>query len=356
MSLRVPGAGELLAFLDARRIAYVALRDAHAIARGEPPGDLDLLLDDEAVPEVRARYARCRRGLKVDLYGARGAHGSDYLGHPHLPEPLAERTLARRRAIARALYAPHPEDELAALLYHLAYHKSVQSGIHCSDPERSQASPFAASVRALARAAGVELPLSHEAFHAYLEAQGFAVSEERLVAYLQHDFRHGRKSFFHAALRAREPGEMNLFVIRRVAVRRGRAEALLARLEERFRLLAVKRVGWRARLAARRRMRGGKWRRGGLPHIAVVVYDPSPVAPSAGERAAHPFVFNRNQFVKVEWRRWFARDTGAPERANPIHSTDNEAEAIGHLPLFFDASERRRILGELARLRRGHRP
>jgi hypothetical protein len=105
------------------------------------------------------------------------------------------------------------------------------------------------------------------------------------------------------------------------------------------------------RFATRPRLRGGKWRRGGKPRIAVVVFDPFPQPPSDAERSLQPFVFNRNQFIKTEWRAWFSRSTRARAEDNPIHSTDNEAEAIGHLPLFFDKREEQEVYAEVARLR-----
>ena len=95
-------------------------------------------------------------------------------------------------------------------------------------------------------------------------------------------------------------------------------------------------------------MRGGKWKRGGKPQLAVVVFDPNPVVATESERQVHPFVFNARQFIKREWREWFTAETGARPQDNPIHSTDNEAEAVGHLPLFFDATEQQHILGQLA--------
>ena len=98
-------------------------------------------------------------------------------------------------------------------------------------------------------------------------------------------------------------------------------------------------------------MRGGKWRRGGRPRMAVVVFDSVPTPSTEEERALHPFVFNRNQFVKVQWREWFSRNTPARDKDNPIHSTDNEAEALSHLWLFFTAPERAAIIDSLHSLR-----
>ena len=74
---------------------------------------------------------------------------------------------------------------------------------------------------------------------------------------------------------------------------------------------------------------------------------------SEADRAIHPFVFNRSQFVKQDWRVWFIANTNARPKDNPIHSTDNEAEAIGHLPLFFTPQEQRELFS-LVDERRGN--
>jgi hypothetical protein len=115
----------------------------------------------------------------------------------------------------------------------------------------------------------------------------------------------------------------------------------------------TKEIPWRTGFRARKRMRGGKWRRGGKPCIAAVVFDPDPVPTSEADRAVHSFVLNRNQFVKQDWRDWFTANTDARPKDNPIHSTDNEAEAIGHLPLFFTPQEQRELF-RLVDRRRGN--
>lgn len=348
MSLRAPPR-ELFAWLEQNRVEHVVLRDGHR-ALDARVKDLDLLIDDRAIAGLREAFQRRRSGAKIDCYGVSGLHGSDYHGFPHLPERLGRQVLARRRLVA-GVWMPQPLDELNALLYHLAYHKSLQSGVHVSDPARSASTPDTERLAALQSQCGLAVPCSLEGFDRHLLSCDLSVSEARLAAYIEHDFRNGRKSFFHARLQDRHPGELNLYVIREVAVRHGKSEAFVERLRERFRIVSVKAIDWWTRLAQARHMRGGKWRRGGRPHVAVVVFDLAPVPTTAEEREIHPFVFNRNQFVKVEWRDWFHRETGARAKDNPIHSTDNEAEALGHLPLFFSADERARIRQSLPVLR-----
>jgi len=357
LSIRIASPRALFDWLNERDAPYAVLRAADPPAVGSEPGaagdDIDLLLGDEFVGAVAEKFhvGRFHSGVKCDLYGVLGHAGSAYLGYPHLPPILAERILAHRRLRRGGYFAPSPREELLALLYHIVYHKNLQSGIHWRDPAASSASPYRPMLEALLSELGESMPFTHERFHAYLVEHGFGIEHGPLIAYTQHDFRHGRKAFFHARLHDAFPGEMNLYVIRRIAVAMGREADLIRSLEAQFRIVQTKEVALRTRLRARSRMRGGKWRRGGLPCIAVVVFDETPVPATEAEKAVHPFVFNRNQFIKQDLREWFIATTGARARDNPIHSTDNEAEAIGHLPLFFSEREQAEILERVRSLR-----
>ena len=352
MSLRVSPAA-LFDLLHRESVPYVVLRDGNAAA--DPNhftqlDDLDLLIDDEAIPMLQALGGK-RGGMKVDLYGVEGRAGTGYHGFPHLPEQLGRQLLANRKQL-NGIWVPTPRDELAALLYHATYHKNLQSGVHIDDEAHTADNATTRRIRRLSEHAGVRLPLTHRAFHEYLSEGGFGVSEKRLIAYVQHDFRYNRKCLFHALLQDEQPGELNLFVIRRIAVRHKQVSALTEKLRAQYDVVAQKPIPWRTRWRTAKHMRGGKWRRGGWPCVAVVVFDRNPIASTDADREVHPFVFNRRQFIKVEWRDWFATTTTARAKDNPIHSTDNEAEAWGHLPLFFDAPEIDAIRARVVLLRK----
>ena len=353
MSLLAPPE-ELFNWLEQSGVTYVVLRDGHRVNR-ERLEDIDLLVDDAAINGLKTTFRKRRRGLKVDCYGVKGLYGSDYHGFPHLPEPLGEQILRHRQKID-GVWLPQPIDELNALLYHVVYHKNLQSGFHAFEPDLAKPGTYSARIVELQANCGLALSPTHERFHTHLSALGLAVDEKRLIAYLEHDFRYGRKSLFHARLQNEHPGELNLFVIRAIAIRHHKSEALLDFLAGRYRIVTTKPVDWWTRVTRARHMRGGKWRRGGRPHIAVVGFDSSPSPSTPEEHEAHPFVFNRNQFIKLQWRDWFCRNTSARVKDNPIHSTDNEAEALGHLPLFFSSEERVRIHDSLPGLRTEAQP
>jgi hypothetical protein len=56
--------------------------------------------------------------------------------------------------------------------------------------------------------------------------------------------------------------------------------------------------------------------------------------------------------MKRDLRDWFAKATGLHTKHNPLHSTDNEAEAIGHLALFFTPEQRADLYERIQALRK----
>ena len=138
MSLLAPPE-ELFSWLEQNGVTYVVLRDGHRVNR-ERLEDIDLLVDDAAIDGLKTAFRKRRRGLKVDCYGVKGLYGSDYHGFPHLPEPLGERILRHRQKMDR-VWLPQPIDELNALLYHVVYHKNLQSGFHAFEPDLANPAP-----------------------------------------------------------------------------------------------------------------------------------------------------------------------------------------------------------------------
>jgi hypothetical protein len=345
---RVDATTELYGWLNGQGHSYVVL----SLLAGGP---IDLLVDDALIAGLNGFLSakRGRGGPRVRVYGVEGADGSDYLGFALLPEALARRMLRRRIRGPEGCYAPSPEDHADALAYRLIYQQSEQSGIHWRDPAENQDGPGVAAMRKAMDAAGLATPLTQRALHNHLVAGGFGVTPERLRAYIANDLRDGRKVFFHARLLNQLPGEMNLFVIRETAVKYAMHEWLVERLREIYEVITIKPVPWLTRMRVRGRMRRGNWRHGGKPRFAVVVFDHQPRPTSEDQRHLHAFVFNAKQLIKQEWREWFVNNTAAPKTADPIHSTDNEAEAGALLELFFTADEQAAIISRLRDLRGG---
>ena len=357
MRIFVPDMAELFAWLESSGWKYVVLRNAPGFAGSYPaPGskdDVDMLVEDAALAPIREKYGRVRRrqGVKCDFYDVSGTGDGTYCGEAYYPRRLAELMLDARERFADRFYVAEPKGYLYGLIYHIAYQKAERSKIDRIDPAKSGGSKYVAELRDLMARSGIDLPLTLHAFDDELHRVGLQPTYRQLAAILINDFSRDVKSRFLAEVADRPAGEMNLFVIRKVAATKGLVDAMADRIREHYEVLAEADIPWLTRVKTSKRMRGGKWRRGGHPVRAMVVYDPAPIPTSEAERKVHPYVFNGRQFMKRGLRDWFAETTKLDPWHNPLHSTDNEAEAMGHLNLFFTPQERDAIYARLAAIR-----
>lgn len=357
MRIFIPDMAAFFSWMDQSGYRYVVLRNAPAFLNGYPaPGskdDVDMLVDDAALAPIRARYGRYRKrqGVKCDVYDVSGTAEGAYTGQAYYPRPLAEWMLGEREMFHDRFYVARPRPYLFGLMYHISYQKAERSKIDRRDESLSLDSKYVPELRDLMARAGVSIPLTLAAFDAALRAEGLGPTYRQLEGILANDFSRGIKGRHLAEVCDVPAGEMNLFVIREVVARRGLVEDVSRRIHEAYVVLAEKDISWLTHLRTGKQMRGGKWRRGGRPVKAMVVFDPEPVATTDEDRAVHPFVFNARQFMKRDLRAWFAETTGLDPWHNPLHSTDNEAEALGHLALYFTPEEREAIYARLDVLR-----
>ncbi|MBP7704252.1 MAG: hypothetical protein KA105_03065 [Caulobacter sp.] len=359
MRIFVPDMAELFSWLEQSGWKYVVLRNAPAFVSSYPPvggkDDVDLLVEDAALAPIKEKYGRYRRrqGVKCDFYDVSGTGEGTYCGEAYYPRALAELMLNERERFADRFHVAAPKGYLYGLIYHIAYQKAERSKIDREDAEKSGESKYVPELRDLMARSEIELPLTLTAFDDELTRVGLRPTYRQLAAILVNDFSRDVKSRFLAQACDRFEGEMNLFVIRKIALKKGLVEAMADRIREHYDVIAETDIPWMVRMKTSKRMRGGKWRRGGHPVRAMVVYDPSPNPTTEEDRKVHPFVFNSRQFMKRGLRDWFAETTGLDPWHNPLHSTDNEAEAMGHLNLFFSPAERDAIYDRLAVIRAG---
>ncbi|MDO9338398.1 MAG: hypothetical protein Q7T61_18550 [Caulobacter sp.] len=357
MRLYAPDMDEFLGWMDSQGIRYVVLRNAPAFLQGWPvlggKDDVDMLVDDGALERIGARYGRYSKmqGVKCDLYDRSGSARGAYQGLAYYPPALADLLLDNRERLEGRFWIPQPKAYLLGLIFHIAYHKAERSKIDRLDPAASEGSKYVAELRDLMARAGEAFPLTLTAFHERLKAEAMAVPYRQLAAILINDFQRHVKSRFLAEVANEPAGEMNLFVIRRVASARGQAKMLLDAIAGEYEILVDKAIPWLTRLKTNRKIRGGKWARGGPPVHAVIVFDRNPITATGDEARPHPFVFNGRQFMKKGLRDRFSKLTGLHTRHNPLHSTDNEAEALGHLNLYFTPEEREALYQRLETIR-----
>lgn len=346
------------AWLDQEGYQYAVLRGFRNMGESPQCGgkdDVDILVEDRAVGPV-ARYCRGvpkPLGLKCDLYSVSPGLGADFVGHAYFPEALARSVLANRVRWQGSFFVPCDRDLYYSLLFHLAYQKAEACQADATDPAAFRAYKRYGFIQALAQRLGLPHDLTLLEMHRLLKEQGYGIDPGRTASYLQNQFKRLFKSRFYALLLAQEnPGELNLFVLRAKAVRRGFRQAMLDEIAKHYTVLAVRDIPWLTRLTKARYMRGNKWRWGGWPVVAVVVFDPSPLWRTEAECAKeHPLVFNSRQFFKRELRDRVVQEGRLYHKDNALHSTDNEAEAVGHLDLFFPQVEERALVARTEAMR-----
>jgi len=362
MRVNVRNPHSFFAWLDEHQFRYAVLWGYEAAgghARRDRKAALTLLVEDRAAAPA-AQYGRRASNLlgrTCNVYSAGAGQGADFAGKAFFPEPLARAILQSRVRRHDAVAVPCDRDLYDALLYHVAYHLAEESGADALDPAALRNSAWHALLKPPAERLGRPCDLSLLDMHRLLAEQGYGIDQDRLAAYLQEQFKRLFKSRFYALFMAMElPGELNLFVLRATVVRHGFRQVLLDETAKHYQVLAVQDIPWLTRLRKARYMRGNKWRWGGWPVVAVVVFDPDPVwRPRAEREAQHSLVFNSRQFFKRELRERIVSQGGLYRKHNAMHSTDNEAEAIGHLNLFFSPEEERSLYARAEALRVGLR-
>jgi len=364
MRVYIPSMDEFFDWMDAAGYRYAVLRGFLDYAdTGYPAhdgkGDVDILVDDAALAPLRARYGayQQQQGGKCDIRTVSGIERAlEGQGEKpsYYPQPLAEGVLSSRRRWKERFYVPGAHMHLMSLIYHICYQKKEKnSKIHIDDPTKSIGSKYCRELDMLTSELGVELPYTLMDFHRYLQKNGYAAPYDHVLHYLRQEYSKSFKSPFLGRVSAEFPGEMNLFVIRHAAIKAKKHIQLILALRKHYKVVAVKYIPFMTRATQSRKMRGNKWQRsrGGKPFIAVAVFDPFPIAPSAEKRLKQPHVSNARQFIKEDLRKQFAEETGLKLSRNPMHSTDNEAEALAHLHLFFSKEEHTKLLDKVARLR-----
>jgi hypothetical protein len=338
----VIGHAGLLRRLDEAGIRAVVLRWFEELPYVDPGEDLDLLVSDADVEKVRALITEEPGSLPIDLYSVTGLPGSDREGLPCYPPPLAQRIVDRAIRHPSGAYVPAPDDHLHSLAHHAVYHKGPTSGLPSavidSADEVAAEHDYGAVLTGLAKQLDVDLPSDLEGLDEYLEGVGWRPPMDTLRRLSMKNQWAKRRFFAEAPSVSREP-EPAVFVLRSRAldvVDMTEVHKLLEHLG--FEVVEHRALDQAAVARCATNLRGGNWGQGpyptsgGTPASVLVAlhYAPSPVQRSM--RKKYPHLTNRYVLTAKERLRSLVNKRVAVEhRCNPIHSSDNEAEAWEYL-------------------------
>lgn len=324
-------------------LQYVALRWFENLPAMEPGEDLDLLVRDEDLTELQRLLAQEPGTVPVDLYSTTGMPGADYQGAAYYPPPLARGLLERAVVHRSGVRVPAGEDHLRSLAYHAVYHKGLRSGLPSELTGERLAGPehdYAAALGDVARTVGVDLRLTLEGVDEYLAEVGWRPSMDTLRR-LASGNPWVEKRFLEAVMPAPETPEVSVFLIRERTLAHVSLDDVLAVLDHYgFDVLRATPFDGEAAERCAAQTRGGNWGRGpfaesgGGPAVVVVAlhHAPQPVSPDLRHR--YPHLSNAEIYFAKRGIFDLVESHVAPDsRFNPVHSSDDEAEAWEYVDL-----------------------
>lgn len=365
MRLYIPDMDEFFSFMHLNNYKYVILRNHEDFINRYPKKgskeDVDILIEHKSIDVIYNRYKNVIKqlGVKCDIYSNKKNEKTDYISNPYLPTELANNLLNNRILFNNKFYISEDLYYFLSLIYHIIYQKHDTSKIPFYRKEELVKSKYDYYLDYLSSKLKIKKPECLHDMHLILKDYKYNISINVLRDYIIHDYHrinnnHQRRSYTYMYLQNESLGEMNLFVIRTSAINNKYFKKILKEIRSRFLILKVKKIDFLTRFITRKKMRGGKWRWGGYPCIAVVVFDRNPIPTTIEDMNVHPMVLNKNQFFKRNLREEFTNNYNVHKKANPIHSTDNESEAIGHLDLYFDNKEIESIFNKVDFLRENY--
>lgn len=336
-TLGLPG---MFRAFDEHSVRYAVLRWFERLPEIEPDEDVDMLVADDSLPAV-LDILHAEPGIQpCDVYSESGLARSAYCGTPYYPPQVAKRILAGAIRHNDICCVPAPRDYFHSLAYHAVYHKGLKSNLPRGElkfAERVKSShDFTGILGAMAKRLWIDVEISLQGLHAYLQKSGWGPTPEMLDRLA----RAGKSNAWLKYLAEQVASHINdqglaVFVLREETVTRGLTNRIVGMIRDcGFEVLAARMLAPEEIEYAAARTRGGNWEAGkpyeltgGRPAAAVVVYDHAPIRPSWRQRHRFPKRTNARIFAKEKIRDAIVAELPPGERFNALHSSDHAAEA-----------------------------
>jgi hypothetical protein len=335
-----PGLAGMFRSFDELGVRYVVLRWFERLPEIEPAEDVDLLVDDRSL-EQALEILHALPGIQpCDVYSESGLARSAYCGTPYYPPHVARRILDGAVRHNNLCLVPNPSDYFHSLAYHAVYHKGPKSNLSRGDLQlRDRVKSdhdFARILHDMANRLGINVEISLEGLHTYLQQSGWGPPPEMLARLAAA----GKSNQWLKSLSERLAPHVHdqglaVFVLRAEAIRRGFQDQIVRRIcQSGFEILAVRKLTEDETIHAAARTRGGNWEAGrpfsisgGPPAAAVVAYDHAPLGLNRQQRRKFPKRTNARIFAKETIRDAIIAQLPAGEDFNALHSSDHAAEA-----------------------------
>ena len=171
---------------------HAVLRWFEDLPHVEPGHDLDILVADESIGQVRHLLSAWPLGQKIDIYSESGFEGTGYqpelLGDvPAFPPEVAAAFLGSATERPGGWSVPAPREHFLGLAYHAVYLKGYDSGLPSDEgtpPRKTGSRDYAAVLTQLAGQSGWELeqPVTMKSLDRMLEENGWKPDRNHLTA------------------------------------------------------------------------------------------------------------------------------------------------------------------------------
>ncbi|QDS96866.1 hypothetical protein [Adhaeretor mobilis] len=324
-----------------REAKYVVLRWFDELPQIKPNEDVDLLVADESLESV-LDILHSEPGIQpCDLYSERGLPRSDYCGTPYYPNSVAKRILENAVRHNDLCMVPSEHDYFHSLAYHAVYHKGLKSDLPVSgatQPRKSKSDhDYATILQSMAERLGIDVEISLEGLHNYLQQSGWGPSDEMLARLAIACSRNPWLQTLASRLEDHVHDQgLAVFVVRREAVERELLKQITDMVEDGgFEILATKKLSAKRIEIGASQTRGGNWKleghfdiSGGPPAAVIIAYDDKPLPLTAKQKKKFKTRTNARLFVKEHIRDVLCKELTVGERFNALHSSDHAADAL----------------------------
>jgi len=307
---------------------YVLLRSIDAISAGKDFKDIDILVSDDDLVELRSRFGQKVGLYQIDAYSEGGALGHDFQSVPYFFPRFAREILGSAEILPNQIRVPSAKYRYLSLAYHLLFHgksRHIEDLNDLSENTFGNARHYHSLISA-AGDAGFSEPRSLSDIDAHLHDCDAFPSADILGFYAR---RNRFVSQRYLSSKQALPGLVTFFT-RDYNQTSNVTDAIERALAENFEILAKGPLDEQTRCVVNERVRGGNSRdnvdaSSGEPTSWYVCWDPTPISVDRKLRKKYPHLDNaRTLALKLR-----LRELAGGKRI--LHSSDNSGEALEHV-------------------------
>jgi hypothetical protein len=348
--------------LNERGCVYAILRWWETLPQVAPNEDIDILVTDKDRSLMDDLVEYFGQGQKIDVYTERGMSDGAFHGVPYFKRNLATEILRNRVLYKNNYYVPRNEFYFLSLAYHALFHKGERACIngipvYSENPEHD----YQGVLERLSAIMNYEEPVTCKQLAATLYDRNFYPSVDLLTKLIDIN---ASVAFLGPSLECDiRGGELLLYVVRGRAIDEGLLPKILKVLEAdyRFDIIFIEVLDAQQRKWLRDEMRGGNWGRGpyalsgGDPHTIIAAFDYDPVPLPKEQQKDYRWFTNLHLLQsKIACRQLVEDSRFISKHFNPLHTTDNENEALYFIKKLLAPEKYKIIVGTLNSVREGY--